>query len=111
MSLALALASLALLPTAALAQGALEEARAALRAGEPERAIAVLEELEGVLRAEWRSVREQWRSRCPALGTRVRVGDVIGLAIDLDDDGALLVEAAGGTVRVTVGDVEPVRDV
>jgi BirA family transcriptional regulator, biotin operon repressor / biotin---[acetyl-CoA-carboxylase] ligase len=56
-------------------------------------------------------VADRWRELSSTLGHRVRItseGEVVeGDAIDLADDGALLVRAAGGVlVRVVAGDVE-----
>ena len=53
------------------------------------------------------SLFEQWRARLTTLGQRVRVGDVVGLARDVDEDGALLIEDESGAVqRVIAGDVQ-----
>jgi len=50
---------------------------------------------------------DQWRARLTTLGQRVRVGDVVGLARDVAEDGALLIEREGGeVVRVVAGDVQ-----
>jgi len=49
----------------------------------------------------------QWRARLTTLGQRVRVGEVVGLARDVAEDGALLVETEDGElVRVIAGDVQ-----
>lgn len=54
-------------------------------------------------------VLEAWRARAVTLGREVRVGEVRGTAIDVDDAGALLVADAWGEVqRVLAGDVEMV---
>jgi BirA family biotin operon repressor/biotin-[acetyl-CoA-carboxylase] ligase len=53
-------------------------------------------------------VLDRWRSRSATLGHRVRVGDVTGVALDIGDDGALLVRTALGIRRVLTGDVEMV---
>ncbi|HEU5319212.1 MAG TPA: biotin--[acetyl-CoA-carboxylase] ligase [Methylomirabilota bacterium] len=50
-------------------------------------------------------VRERWRALADTLGRPVRVDDVEGTAVDLDADGALLVDTAGGRRRVVAGDV------
>lgn len=50
-------------------------------------------------------VLDRWRRRAVTLGRRVAVGEVEGLAVDLDPDGALVVETATGRVRVVAGDV------
>lgn len=54
----------------------------------------------GVLRA--------WRAGSVTLGRRVRVGAHTGLAVDLREDGALVLETASGRVPVLAGDVEMV---
>ena len=62
------------------------------------------------LRAGW-SPHEEWRRHLATIGQRVKVGisseeAVEGLALDVDEDGALLVEGDGGAPRrVLVGDV------
>ena len=45
---------------------------------------------------------EQWRERSHTLGKRVRVGDVQGLASDVREDGALLIDGQA----VLAGDVQ-----
>ncbi|MCS6835191.1 MAG: biotin--[acetyl-CoA-carboxylase] ligase [Anaerolineae bacterium] len=48
----------------------------------------------------------QWRACLTTLGRQVRVGSVVGLARDVDEDGALLIESSSGElVRVVAGDV------
>jgi BirA family biotin operon repressor/biotin-[acetyl-CoA-carboxylase] ligase len=55
------------------------------------------------------STLDAWRGRSATLGRRVRIGDVEGLAVDLDPDGALRVRADDGREqRVLTGDVEMV---
>jgi BirA family biotin operon repressor/biotin-[acetyl-CoA-carboxylase] ligase len=58
-------------------------------------------------------VRERWRALSGTLGREVRVatgdGDVVGVATDIDDTGALLVRGAGGFARVVAGDVHLLR--
>ncbi|MCB9685735.1 MAG: biotin--[acetyl-CoA-carboxylase] ligase [Alphaproteobacteria bacterium] len=49
---------------------------------------------------------DRWRARSATLGRRVRVGEVEGVAEDVDTDGALLVRTATGPTRVLAGDVE-----
>ena len=52
----------------------------------------------------------RWRRRSATLGKTVRIGDVEGVAVDVDPDGALRVRAADGREhRVVAGDVEMVR--
>ncbi|UUW89590.1 biotin--[acetyl-CoA-carboxylase] ligase [Nocardioides sp. WV_118_6] len=55
-----------------------------------------------------------YRSHCATLGRQVRVelpggGELLGKATDIDDDGRLVVETAGGAERVGAGDVIHVR--
>jgi len=51
-------------------------------------------------------IRERWRALADTLGRAVSVEGVDGVAVDLDDDGALLVEDAhGARRRVVAGDV------
>lgn len=57
---------------------------------------------------------DEWRDRSATLGHRVRVehgrGEVEGTAVDITDDGHLVVETAGGQRRTfTVGDVIHLR--
>jgi BirA family biotin operon repressor/biotin-[acetyl-CoA-carboxylase] ligase len=58
-------------------------------------------------------VRDRWRELSTTLGHAVRItgeGELEGTAVDLDDDGALLVRTANGQlVRVVAGDVEQCR--
>lgn len=58
-------------------------------------------------------VREAWRAMSDTLGreVRVRIGDeeIVGMAEDIDDAGALLVRTGAGLRRVLSGDVEFVR--
>jgi len=51
-------------------------------------------------------VRERWRALSATLGAHVSVDGTNGVARDLDDDGALLVEDAGGLKRIVAGEVE-----
>lgn len=53
-----------------------------------------------------RPVLDAWRARSATIGARVRVNDVEGVALDLGDDGGLLVRTDDGQVhRVLAGDV------
>ncbi len=53
-------------------------------------------------------VRERWIELSATLGAKVRAEGVEGVAVDLAEDGALLVRDASGTIRrVVAGDVEP----
>jgi BirA family biotin operon repressor/biotin-[acetyl-CoA-carboxylase] ligase len=55
-------------------------------------------------------VRERWRALADTLGRAVSVDGVDGVAVDLDEDGALLVEDAHGVRRrVVAGDVVEAR--
>jgi BirA family biotin operon repressor/biotin-[acetyl-CoA-carboxylase] ligase len=71
----------------------------------------LLEEAEGLyhilLDGGLGPIRQEWRSRLAMLGQRVRVeeGWVSGLALDVDEDGALLLRTDDGEVRrIMVGD-------
>jgi len=62
----------------------------------------------------FRPVRERWRALSTTLGQEVLVTserrEVRGLAVDVDEDGALRIRTAGGAEeRVLAGDVEQVR--
>ncbi len=64
--------------------------------------------------AGFEGVRQRWRELSATLGDRVKVsasGERIeGVALDIDDSGALIVEdAAGARHRVVAGDVEQLR--
>lgn len=48
----------------------------------------------------------RWRVHAAMLGRRVRVGGKEGRAVDIDADGALLLDTASGRERVLAGDVE-----
>jgi BirA family transcriptional regulator, biotin operon repressor / biotin---[acetyl-CoA-carboxylase] ligase len=56
-------------------------------------------------------VREAWRARAQGLGAPIAVrrdeGDLHGRFIDIDQEGALLLECAGETRRIVAGDVFP----
>jgi BirA family biotin operon repressor/biotin-[acetyl-CoA-carboxylase] ligase len=58
-------------------------------------------------------VRERWRALSATLGREVRVatgdGDVVGVATDIDDTGALIVRGPAGFARVVAGDVHLLR--
>jgi BirA family biotin operon repressor/biotin-[acetyl-CoA-carboxylase] ligase len=51
-------------------------------------------------------VLDRWRAHAKMLGERVRVAGHEGRAVDIDTDGALLVQTAAGVRRVLAGDVE-----
>ncbi len=56
----------------------------------------------------WGEIREKWRMLSETIGKIVRVrtagGVVEGRALDIDEDGALLVDSNGSVVRVTAGE-------
>lgn len=59
---------------------------------------------------EWR--RDEYVSACSLLGERITwEPDGFGRALDVDVDGALVVSAAGGLLRLTSGEVRQVRPV
>ncbi len=50
---------------------------------------------------------DRWRKQSHTLGRVVRVGECVGQAVDIDDDGALRIATEDGTLqRVVAGDVE-----
>jgi BirA family biotin operon repressor/biotin-[acetyl-CoA-carboxylase] ligase len=62
---------------------------------------------------EWRArlerdgmapVRARWLALADTIGRRVSIDGVSGVAVDLDPDGALVLEGAGGRHRVTAGE-------
>jgi BirA family biotin operon repressor/biotin-[acetyl-CoA-carboxylase] ligase len=57
------------------------------------------------------SIREAWLARAAGLGTDIRVRlertTLFGRFLDLDDDGALVIQTAEGRRRVAAGDVFP----
>lgn len=52
-------------------------------------------------------VRERWRMLSDTLGRHVTVDGVTGLAVDLDVDGALLIDVGGTVRRVIAGELAP----
>ena len=50
-------------------------------------------------------VRERWRTLADTLGRTVTVDGVTGVAVDVDEDGALLLETDGRRQRVVAGEV------
>jgi biotin-(acetyl-CoA carboxylase) ligase len=50
-------------------------------------------------------VRERWRALAETLGQTVSIDGVQGVAVDVDEDGALLVDADGRRRRVVAGEV------
>jgi BirA family biotin operon repressor/biotin-[acetyl-CoA-carboxylase] ligase len=51
---------------------------------------------------------QAWKARLSTLGQEVRVDAVQGLAVDVDSDGALLIETQDGIARVVAGDIHGV---
>jgi BirA family biotin operon repressor/biotin-[acetyl-CoA-carboxylase] ligase len=60
-----------------------------------------------------RTVAAELRRRCATLGRQVRVvladEELVGMAVDIDDAGHLVIEADGGTRTVSAGDVVHLR--
>ena len=52
------------------------------------------------------AVRDAWRSRTETLGRRVSVEGVAGTAVDIGEDGALLVDDGGRVRRVVSGEID-----
>lgn len=74
----------------------------------------VLAGLDARLRDDPRTLRERYRTTCSTLGREVEVtrpdgGVLRGRAVDLADDGALVVEVAGRREVVAAGDVHHLR--
>lgn len=71
--------------------------------------VALLEEFDawrGRLEREgFGAVREQWRMLSDTLGRHVALDGVTGIAVDLDVDGALLIDAGGTVRRVIAGEI------
>ena len=70
---------------------------------------AILNEMEQALDdMQSRELYEEWRSRSLTLGKRVRIsspeGDLMGQVLDLDQDGALILEQGGDKRRILAGD-------
>jgi BirA family biotin operon repressor/biotin-[acetyl-CoA-carboxylase] ligase len=78
------------------------------RAHDPARVEAAVLTALGVRYDAWLSggfdaLRDAWRSRSSTIGARVRLPDGgDGVAVDVDGDGALLVDAGGGTLTRVV---------
>lgn len=91
----------------------------ALAGGRAVTAEVLLDAVVGALHA-WRRrleddgfepLRQRWRALADTLGRRVTIDGVEALALDLDADGALLVQRGGTVHRVVAGEVaEGVRD-
>jgi len=91
-----------------LADGATSVAIETGRAPSREAVLTALLEEFDVWRARleekgFEPVRERWRRLSDTLGRRVTVDDVSGIAVDLDVDGALLVDVGGSVKRVLAG--------
>lgn len=77
--------------------------------------INSIDRLLGVVESEksFSSIMKQWRKMSSTLGRTVRVDDgtqtIIGLAVELLEDGSLTVNTEDGTVNVTIGDVTHLR--
>ena len=52
-------------------------------------------------------LRARWIELSAMVGQRVSVDGVVGTTLGLDADGALLIDAGTGSVRILAGDVEP----
>ena len=74
-----------------------------------ELALALLEgvaELPVQLQRDPENVLRRWRAHAFMLGRRVRVAGKQGIAVDVDEDGALILDTGGRTERILAGDVE-----
>ena len=54
----------------------------------------------------WAPIRERWRALTETLGRRVSVDGVEGVAVDVDEDGALIVAEGDVRRRVVAGEVD-----
>ena len=93
-----------------LADGATSVALETGRAPSREAVLTALLEEFDVWRARleeqgFEPVRDGWRRLSDTLGRRVTVDDVRGIAVDLDVDGALIVDVGGSVKRVLAGAV------
>ncbi|MGB3945102.1 MAG: biotin--[acetyl-CoA-carboxylase] ligase, partial [Methanothrix sp.] len=78
------------------------------------RVLAEVERCSGDLTSSFYLIHLEWSQRSATLGRRVRIatrsGEFEGMAVDLDADGALLVERDGGQIeRVVAGDCVHLR--
>lgn len=78
------------------------------------RVLEEMEEIYGDIAGSFDRIHEEWSQRSATLGRRVRIttrsGEFEGRAVDLDADGALLVERDGGPLeRVVAGDCVHLR--
>jgi BirA family biotin operon repressor/biotin-[acetyl-CoA-carboxylase] ligase len=69
---------------------------------------------EKILNGEFPQVMKEWKNRTATLNKRVRItdaaGTIEGLAIDLDEDGAILIRKDNGViVRKSAGDISVLR--
>lgn len=77
----------------------------------PDRAVVALALLDALdewlprADADWPAVRSAWCQASRTIGAHVRTAELEGTAVDLDDDGALVVEALGHRHRVVSGDL------
>ena len=53
----------------------------------------------------WAPIRERWRALTETLGRRVSIDGVEGVAVDVDEDGALIVAEGDVRRRVVAGEV------
>lgn len=68
--------------------------------------LEAFDDWRGRLESEGMSpVRARWLALADTIGRRVSVDGVTGVAVDLDLDGALVLEGAGGRHRVVAGEV------
>jgi BirA family transcriptional regulator, biotin operon repressor / biotin---[acetyl-CoA-carboxylase] ligase len=70
---------------------------------------ALLEALDrqrdGLERGAFAEARQRWRDLSETLGRTVRIDDVSGVALDIDDDGALVVADGDQRLRVVAGEI------
>ncbi len=101
-------------------EGACSIRSAGARVGRAPVAAALLDALDACYTAftagGWPDLLERWRHRCATLGQQVAVssldgGRILGRAVDVTPDGALVVQAADGIHVVLAGDVAHVRGV
>ena len=58
---------------------------------------------------DFEPVRQEWLRRADTIGQRVATDAASGIAVDLDADGALVLEENGRRVTVTAGDIDAAR--
>jgi BirA family biotin operon repressor/biotin-[acetyl-CoA-carboxylase] ligase len=76
----------------------------------------ILQEMEGAYeKMDSKEIYEEWRSRSITLGRQVRItstdGDLYGKAMDLEEDGALIIKTENDLMRVLAGDCMHLRAV